>query len=89
MIQNGVITGVRVAHDTATVDEIEAAGKMAELTGQLRAELKQTEPPETRRAMLRAVVRSPAVWKALHTGIANAKKEAARVMQDHRTGEDT
>ena len=25
MIQNGVITGVRVAHDTATVDEIEAA----------------------------------------------------------------
>ena len=69
--------------------EIEAAGKMAELTGQLRAELKQTEPPETRRAMLRAVVRSPAVWKALHTGIANAKKEAARVMQDHRTGEDT
>ncbi|TQQ79648.1 precorrin-2 dehydrogenase/sirohydrochlorin ferrochelatase family protein [Halonotius roseus] len=69
--------------------EISNAGKMAELTGRLRAELKETEPPETRRAMLRAVVRSPAVWKALHTGIANAEKEAARVMQDHRTGEDT
>ena len=69
--------------------EIENAGKMAELTGRLREELKQTTPPETRRAMLRAVVRSPAVWKALHTGIANAQKEAARVMQDHRTGEDT
>ena len=69
--------------------ELENAGAMAELTGRLRAELKGTEPPETRRAMLRAVVRSPAVWKALHTGIANAEKEAARVMQDHRTGEDT
>ncbi|MFC7042832.1 precorrin-2 dehydrogenase/sirohydrochlorin ferrochelatase family protein [Halonotius sp. GCM10025705] len=69
--------------------EIDQAGKMAELTGRLRAELKETESPETRRAMLRAVVRSPAVWKALHTGIANAEEEAARVMQDHRTGEDT
>ena len=69
--------------------ELENAGAMAALTGRLRAELKGTEPPETRRAMLRAVVRSPAVWKALHTGIANAEKEAARVMQDHRTGEDT
>ena len=69
--------------------ELDDAGRMAELTGRLRAELKETEPPETRRAMLRAVVRSPAVWKALHTGIANAEKEAARVMQDHRTGEDT
>ena len=69
--------------------EIDQAGTMAELTGRLRAELKETESPETRRAMLRAVVRSPAVWKALHTGIANAEKEAARVMQDHRTGEDT
>jgi len=69
--------------------ELENAGAMAALTGRLRAELKGTESPETRRAMLRAVVRSPAVWKALHTGIANAEKEAARVMQDHRTGEDT
>ena len=69
--------------------EIDNAGKMAELTGRLRAELQETESPETRRAMLRAVVRSPAVWKALHTGVANAEKEAARVMQDHRTGEDT
>lgn len=69
--------------------EIDDAGAMATLTGRLRAELKQTEPPESRRAMLRAVVRSPAVWKALHTGIANAEKEAARVMQDHRTGEDS
>ena len=69
--------------------EIENAGAMAELTGRLRAELKESEPPATRRAMLRAVVRSPAVWKALHTGIANAEKEATRLMQDHRTGEDT
>ena len=68
--------------------EIDQAGKMAELTGRLRAELKETESPETRRAMLRAVVRSPAVWKALHTGIANAEKEAARIMQEHRTGDE-
>mgnify|MGYP006866552812 FL=1 len=61
---------------------------MAELTGRLRAELKETESPETRRALLRAVVRSPAVWKALHTGIANAEKEAARIMQEHRTGDE-
>ena len=69
--------------------ELDNAGAMAELTGRLRAELKESEPPATRRAMLRAVVRSPAVWKALHTGIANAEKEATRVMQDHRTGKET
>ncbi|ERH08008.1 MAG: siroheme synthase, N-terminal domain protein [Halonotius sp. J07HN4] len=69
--------------------EIENAGAMAKLTGRLRADLKESEPPATRRAMLRAVVRSPAVWKALHTGMANAEKEATRLMQDHRTGEDT
>jgi len=62
--------------------EIEQAGAMAELTSELRAELKRTEKSASdRRAALRAVVQSSAVWKALHTGTTNARKEAERVME--------
>jgi len=62
-------------------DEIEHAGAMAELTGELRAELKRSDrSPADRRAAVRSVVRSPAVWKALHTGTTKATKEAERVM---------
>ncbi len=61
--------------------EIEHAGAMAELTGQLRTELKHTDATvEERRTAVRTVVRSPDVWKALHTGTAKAQKEAERVM---------
>ena len=61
--------------------EIENAGEMAELTGELRAELKaSSHSADNRRAAIRSVVRSPAVWKALHTGATKATKEAERVM---------
>jgi len=61
--------------------ELENAGAMAELTGELRAELKASNrSPDNRRAAVRSVVRSPAVWKALHTGATKATKEAERVM---------
>ena len=69
-------------------DEIENAGAMAEVTGELREELKETHPPGERRELLRKVVRSPAVWKALHTGIAKAEHEAARVMGQDNPGSD-
>jgi precorrin-2 dehydrogenase/sirohydrochlorin ferrochelatase len=70
-------------------EEIENAGAMAELTGRLRAELKESHPPGERRELIREVVRSPAVWKALHTGIAKAEHEAASAMgQDERGSEN-
>jgi len=62
-------------------DEIEHAGAMAELTGELRAELQDSDRSlADRRAALRSVVQSPAVWKALHTGTPKATKEAERLM---------
>jgi len=61
--------------------EIEDAGAMAELTGELRSELKASQySAADRRAAVRSVVRSSAVWKALHTGTTNPQKEAERVM---------
>ena len=68
--------------------EIENAGAMAELTGQLRAELQATKPPAERRAAIREVVRSPSVWKALHSGIAKGRDEATRVMRQDDHGDD-
>ncbi|MFB6235815.1 MAG: bifunctional precorrin-2 dehydrogenase/sirohydrochlorin ferrochelatase [Halopenitus sp.] len=62
--------------------EIEGAGAMAELTGELREELQaEGVDPETRRDAIRAVVRSSPVWKALQTGEPNARQEADRVVQ--------
>ena len=62
---------------------------MAGRTGRLRAELKESHPPSERRELIREVVRSPAVWKALHTGIAKAEYEAATAMgQDERGSEN-
>ncbi len=61
--------------------EIEHAGEMAELTAELRSELQSTDrSPANRRAAVRSVVRSPDVWKALHTGATKASKEAERLM---------
>ncbi len=69
--------------------ELENAGAMAELTGALREELK-TGPVSAadRREAIRAVVRSQAVWKALHTGTANGRKEAERVMTELNMADD-
>ncbi|MFD1642439.1 precorrin-2 dehydrogenase/sirohydrochlorin ferrochelatase family protein [Halohasta litorea] len=61
--------------------EIQDAGAMAELTGELRSEIKESDySAADRRAAVRSVVRSSSVWKALHTGTPNAEKEAERVM---------
>lgn len=62
-------------------EEIQDAGAMAELTGKLRGDLKTTDRSAgDRREAIREVVRSPSVWKALHTGTTNSQKEAERVM---------
>lgn len=55
--------------------EIDGAGAMAELSGTLRAELKDRDvPPEKRREAIRRVVRSEGVWKALQKGIPTVGK---------------
>jgi precorrin-2 dehydrogenase/sirohydrochlorin ferrochelatase len=57
--------------------EFAGAGEMAELTGDLRTELKQSGvAPADRRDAVRAVVRSEPVWKALRTGDANPRERA-------------
>jgi len=63
--------------------EFANAGEMAELTGQLREELQERDlPAEERRAAVRAVVRSSAVWKALDSRSANPRQVAVDVIQD-------
>ena len=70
-------------------DELEDAGAMADLTGELSEELKTGSlSAAERREAVRAVVRSPAVWKALHTGTSNATKEAERVMTELNMADD-
>ncbi|MUV61876.1 bifunctional precorrin-2 dehydrogenase/sirohydrochlorin ferrochelatase [Halobacterium sp. CBA1126] len=64
-------------------DELAGAGGMAELTGDLRADLRAAGvDPETRRNAVRAVVRSGPVWKALRTGGTNARQRADDVAAD-------
>lgn len=68
--------------------ELEGAGEMAALTAELRAELKASDrSPTERRDAIRAVVRNPSVWKALRTGDANPRQEAARVIRDTQRGD--
>lgn len=62
---------------------IEGAGQMAELLGELRAELKRTAEPPERRDALRAVAGSPAVWKGLRTGQSNGRQEARRIVEEY------
>ncbi|KAB1198329.1 MULTISPECIES: bifunctional precorrin-2 dehydrogenase/sirohydrochlorin ferrochelatase [Haloferax] len=65
--------------------ELDGAGAMADLTADLRTELKESgRPPAERRAAIRAVVRDPAVWKALRSADANPRREAARVITEQR-----
>ncbi len=57
------------------------AGEMAELTGNLREELKSTDmTPTERRNAVRTVVRSDEVWKALDSGRSKARQVAADVI---------
>jgi len=57
------------------------AGKMAELTGNLREELKSSDmTPTERRDAVRTVVRSDRVWKALDSGSPKARQVAADVI---------
>lgn len=66
--------------------EIEGAGAMAELSGEIRADLKaRGVDPADRRDAVRAVVRSPAVWKGLQEGETNARDEATRVVEESNT----
>jgi precorrin-2 dehydrogenase/sirohydrochlorin ferrochelatase len=61
---------------------------MADLTRELRAELKAGErSPTERRDALRRVVRSSRVWKALRTGSDNPRRVAADVIGDSATAE--
>jgi precorrin-2 dehydrogenase/sirohydrochlorin ferrochelatase len=67
--------------------EFAGAGEMAELTATLREELKAADvAAEPRHEAVRAVVRSPRVWKALRTAGTNPRKRAddvvARVVGD-------
>lgn len=62
--------------------EFEGAGAMAELTAELRDELRaQGVPPAERRDALRRVVRSSTVWKALQAGATYGRREAERVIR--------
>ncbi|WP_144797123.1 precorrin-2 dehydrogenase/sirohydrochlorin ferrochelatase family protein [Halorubrum depositum] len=63
--------------------EIDGAGAMAELSGELRAELRERGiAPETRREAIRRVVRSEGVWKGLQKGRSNGRQEAYSVIEE-------
>lgn len=64
-------------------EEFDGAGAMAELTAELRDELRERgAPAEDRRAALRAVVAADRVWKALGSGVPNARETALDVIDD-------
>ncbi|WP_096393346.1 bifunctional precorrin-2 dehydrogenase/sirohydrochlorin ferrochelatase [Halorubrum trapanicum] len=63
--------------------EIEGAGEMAALSGEIREELKsEGVDPETRREAVRRVVRSRGVWKGLQKGRSNGRQEADTVIEE-------
>jgi precorrin-2 dehydrogenase/sirohydrochlorin ferrochelatase len=67
-------------------EELAGAGAMAELTRELRAELKAGEyTPTERRDAVRRVVRSSRVWKALHTPNSNPRRVAEDVIRTETT----
>jgi precorrin-2 dehydrogenase/sirohydrochlorin ferrochelatase len=64
-------------------DDIDGAGEMARLTGELRAELQaDAVDPSERRAAIRAVVRSTRVWKHLDSGRTKPRQVAEDVIAD-------
>ena len=63
--------------------EIEGAGEMAALSGEIREELKAAGVnPEKRREAVRRVVRSRGVWKGLQKGRSNGRQEADTVIEE-------
>lgn len=63
--------------------ELDGAGAMAELAGDLRAELREAGlSPADRRAALRAVVRDRTVWEAARATDADARAEADRAVRE-------
>ena len=63
--------------------EIEGAGAMAALSGEIREELKSADVgPEKRREAVRRVVRSRGVWKGLQKGRSNGRQEADTVIEE-------
>ncbi|MFC6835038.1 precorrin-2 dehydrogenase/sirohydrochlorin ferrochelatase family protein [Halomarina ordinaria] len=54
--------------------EVEGAGELARLTGDLRERLREEQPPERRRAAVRAVAESDRVWKTLGSGTGKAEQ---------------
>ena len=69
-------------------EEFAGAGAMAELSGQLRTELRERGvAPSERRAAIRAVVRSERVWKALGDSGPSGWTEAQSVIEDVLSGE--
>ena len=63
--------------------EIEGAGAMAELSGELREELSAAGvDPAIRREAIRRVVRSEGVWKGLQKGRSKARNEANNVIEE-------
>ena len=63
--------------------EIEGAGAMAALSGEIREELKAAGiPPEKRREAVRRVVRSRGVWKGLQKGRSYGRQEADIVIEE-------
>lgn len=63
--------------------EFADVGAMANLSGQLRTELRERGVgPSQRRAAIRAIVRSDRVWKALGDPSDNARTEAESVISD-------
>ncbi|GAB6879914.1 NAD(P)-dependent oxidoreductase [Halorubrum gandharaense] len=60
--------------------EIDGAGAMARVSGDIREDLKaRGVDPETRREAVREVVRSTPVWKALQEAESKGRQEAERV----------
>jgi len=63
--------------------EIEGAGAMAALSGEIREELKAADvPPKKRREAVRRVVRSRGVWKGLQKGRSYGRQEADTVIEE-------
>ncbi|MFB6299163.1 MAG: bifunctional precorrin-2 dehydrogenase/sirohydrochlorin ferrochelatase [Halobacteriales archaeon] len=70
--------------------ELDGAGAMAELTGELRESLRDRDLSSSQRhAAIRAVVRSQAVWTALREGDSKPLDEAERVIEETLAGADT
>lgn len=64
-------------------EEIDDAGAMADLTADLRTDLKaRGVPPERRRGAVRAVVNSSRVWKALGERPAKARQVSEQIVSD-------